>query len=158
MHSLWRNKPLLTDVQLISYQDALADFASTEPTNVNIKEFFVRLLKYQPLNYIVGLRTAWRSLQWKASVWVHWVVCHSSFFRYRNLYCFSSIPTERRHSLFKMDLRHCYLGYSMSRPHLARRGLLHVVNMHALDLGLELYTLAFGKKNRWSQKAPLVDC
>ena len=92
---------------------------------------------------VVGSSPAWKSLQWKASVWVHLVVCHSTFYieTYRNLYIFSSIPTERRHSVFKLDLRHCYLGYSMSRPHLSQRGLKHVVNMHALDLGLCLHNL-----------------
>ena len=54
---------------------------------------------------------------------------------------FSSIPVERRNVRFKMDLRHCFLGFALCTPHLALRGLGHVVNMLALDQGLLLNKL-----------------
>lgn len=58
-----------------------------------------------------------------------------------NMYVFSSVPCERRNIRFKMDIRHCFLGYTISRPHLAQRSLAHVVHLHALDHGLLLLNL-----------------
>ena len=52
---------------------------------------------------------------------------------------FSSIPVERRNVRFKMDLRHCFLGFALSKPHVSLRGLGHVVNMLALDHGLIIH-------------------
>ena len=66
--------------------------------------------------------------------------CHFGVFlsRYRSLYMFSTIPTEKKNSAFKLDLGHLFRGWSITRPIYTRRGLLHLVNNHALDLGLLL--------------------
>ena len=45
---------------------------------------------------------AWSACGWKATVWVHWVVCHLlyDFTHHRNHFAFSSIPSEYKHYLF----------------------------------------------------------
>ena len=80
------------------------------------------------------LRQVWEMLRWKPTVWVHWAAAHSGFYmeRYRSIYLFSNISTEVRNSGFKVELRNCFKGWSVRRPLLNRRGLKHVVNMHAL--------------------------
>ena len=87
-------------------------------------------------------------LRWKPTVWVHWAVAHSGFYveRYRSIYLFSSIPTEFRNSRFKVELRNCFKGWSVRRPLLNRWGLKHVVNMHALDLGLAIFDAKQGRE------------
>ena len=46
------------------------------------------------------LGEGWKLMGWKATVWMHWTVCHSGWFvrNYRTMYFFSSVPTERRSS------------------------------------------------------------
>lgn len=43
----------------------------------------------------------------------------------------------KEHKRFKVDMRHTFRGRSIKRVHLTRSGLLHVVNNHALDVGLQ---------------------
>ena len=52
----------------------------------------------------------WRATGWKVSTWVHWTIRHSAALAHlhRNIYVFSSIPTERRNVEFKLDVTHCY--------------------------------------------------
>ena len=79
--------------------------------------------------------------KWLGSwAWVHWATCHFGVFlsRYRSLYMFSTIPTVKKNSAFKLDLGHLFRQWSITRPIYTRRGLLHLVNNHALDLGLLL--------------------
>ena len=56
---------------------------------------------------------------------------------------FSSVPVEQRHVAFKLDMRHAFLGYRLSRGAgiLLTHGLGRVVNNSALDGGLVLYEL-----------------
>ena len=77
---------------------------------------------------------------WVPGTWVHWAACHSGVFlsRYRSLYMFSTIPTENQNSAFELDLGHYFRAWCITRPIYTRRGLLHLINNHALDLGLLL--------------------
>ena len=88
-------------------------------------------------------RNAWLSLGWKPTVWVHWVCAHSNFYvtSYRSLFDFSSIPTEKRHQTFKLDLKHAFEGWKFKNPSLTCRYLARVVNLDALDQGLRLLSL-----------------
>ena len=120
LYKAWQHKQYLTPVMLTHYDEHLNRFTE-----------------------------AWRALSWKPTIWVHWVSAHSSFFmrHHLSLYLFSSIPTEKRHQNFKMDLRHCFQGWKLSRSYLHGRGLVHVVNLSALDLGLLM----------WHESQGLVD-
>ena len=82
-------------------------------------------------------------LRWKPAHWCHWVLVHSVQVAklYRNFSIFSSIPTERRHVEFKMDIRHCFQGYKLSKVALAHRYAPHILQMDALDIGLRLWVI-----------------
>ena len=88
---------------------------------------------------------AWGALGWSVPVWVHWVVCHSGAHlqRWGNFIKFSSIPTEWRNKSFKMDIRHCFQGWKLSKPYVTRWGLRHALHLDALDWGIRLW---FGEK------------
>ena len=66
---------------------------------------------------------------------------HSGWFaaEYHNFYIFSSIPTERWNVEFKMDTRHSFLGYKISRPYFSARAFTHVLELDALDVGLQMW-------------------
>ena len=108
---MWRVKTLFTDVQVQEYVADIDTFAQ-----------------------------CWQAFGWKPTVWVHWVVAHSAFFvkRYKNLYLFSSIPTEFRHQRFKRDLRQACHAWKVRNPAASDHGLKHVVELDALDAGLRL--------------------
>ena len=95
MHGIWRVKFLLDLATIDKYADSVRTFGMV-----------------------------WEGLNWKSTVWVHWVVRHSLFYitKYRNMYRFSSIPTERRNVLFKRDRRHCFLGSGFESTPLAYGG------------------------------------
>lgn len=97
------------------------------------------LSAYHSLTTLFG--KLWHSLGWKVSTWVHWVVRHSAALvtLHKNLYMFSSIPTERRNVEFKLDVTHCYKGWKLSRPYACLFGFAHVLNLSALDVGILLY-------------------
>ena len=97
-----------------------------------------------------GFGDLWKAFGWKTSTWVHWVVRHSSAFvnLHKNIYKFSSIPTERRNVEFKLDVTHCYKGWKISRPCACTFGFAHVLNLCALDKGLVLQ----GAKRRVGRK------
>jgi hypothetical protein len=82
----------------------------------------------------------WVGFGWKPTTWVHWAVAHSTFLvrRWRSIYVFCSIPTERRHCGFKMDIRHCFQGWKLTRPYVQKWGLVHSINLDALSQGLRL--------------------
>ena len=48
----------------------------------------------------------WKLMGWKTTVWVHWTVCHSGWFvrKYRTMYFFSLVPTERRNSAYEVRI------------------------------------------------------
>ena len=81
------------------------------------------------------------TLCWKPAHWCHWVLVHSVQVAklWRNFSIFSSIPTERRHIEFKMDIRHCFQGYKLSKAALTKRFAQHLLEMDALDMGLRLW-------------------
>ena len=85
------------------------------------------------------------ALGWSFPVWVHLVVCHSGAHlqRWGNFIKFSSIPTEWRNKGFKMDIRHCFQGWKLSKPYVTRWGLRHALHLDALDWGTRLW---FGEK------------
>ena len=78
------------------------------------------------------------ALGWQPAVWLHWVCVHSVAVAtaWKHFYLFSSIPTERRHQEYKLDIRHSCQAWKRSSPHLATRGLLHAHAMDCLDQGL----------------------
>ena len=71
-------------------------------------------------------------------MWVHWAVAHSGFFaqKWGNIYMFSPSPSEHKNGRFKRDLKNSCRGWALLKPILSKRGLAHVVNMDALDVGL----------------------
>ena len=83
----------------------------------------------------------WHAFQWKPTVWVHWIVCHSLFFlrAYGTLYAFSSIPTEKRHQTFKRDLTQSFQGWRSHPTNPRGSGLTSTLRLDALDKGLELH-------------------
>lgn len=56
-----------------------------------------------------------------------------------NFYLFSSIPTERRNVEFKLDLHHCFKGWKLTKPQASAKGFALVLNLAALDVGLQLH-------------------
>ena len=107
--------------------------------------------KHEPLTtadlqrYVNGVGTfadCWVAFQWRPTVWVHWVVCHSAFFmgQYHTLYTFSSLPSERKHQTFKRDVRHSFQGWRLSNPHLSCTALVHLLELDALDQGLRQHS------------------
>ena len=79
-------------------------------------------------------------LGWKPTVWVHWVCAHSGWYmeEYRNLYMFSSVPTEQQHRRFKVDLRHACHAFKRTRPRQGASALRHVLALHSIDTDLQL--------------------
>ena len=97
--------------------------------------------------HIDTFRQCWIALGWKPAVWVHWLCAHSVFFfieQHANLYVFSSLPVERRHQGFKLDLRHAFQGWKIASPILAARFLRTVIEQDSLDL--VLHDLPVAKK------------
>ena len=92
-------------------------------------------------NLTVRLGQVWQCLGWKVSTWVHWVVRHSSALAklHKNIYIFSSIPTERRNVEFKLDVTHCFKGWKLSQPRACVSGFALVLDLAALDVGLLLH-------------------
>ena len=97
----------------------------------------------------------WKALGWKVSTWVHWTVRHSAVFvdLHRNIYKFSSIPTEHRNVEFELDVTHCYKGWKISRPYACTFGFGHVLSLSALDRGIFLQ-LDRRHTSRRGQKRP----
>ena len=87
----------------------------------------------------------WRTLKWTVPTWVHWVLVHSTAVlrRWGGLFKFSSIPSEFRNQGFKMDVRHCYQGWKLSKPYMTTWGLKQCIHLDALDWGLRRY---FGER------------
>ena len=81
---------------------------------------------------------------WKPTVWVHWLCAHSGYNveKYANLYSHSSLPTERRHQGFKLDLRHAFQGWKVASPIVASSFLRCVVEQDALYLALHSFSVA----------------
>lgn len=109
LYNIWRAKTVLNDQQIAQHASLVADF-----------------------------RRCWVSLQWKPTVWVHWMCAHAHFFivQYRSLGAFSSIPVEHRHQRYKRDLRHAFMGWRVGSPQLAGGWLRRVIESDALDQGL----------------------
>ena len=121
MEKYWSNKIGLTNKVLESYRRVVGQFAID-----------------------------WRALQWHPTVWVHWTCVHSRWFaaEYHNFYIFSGIPTERRNVESKIDIRHSFSGYEISRPYFSARALSHVLELDALDVGLQVWHALHDTKNK----------
>ena len=50
---------------------------------------------------------------------------------------FSSAPTERRNSAYKVHIQSCFWGWSVKNPRLLVRGMRHFLNMYGLGVGLK---------------------
>ena len=85
------------------------------------------------------LGDCWKLMGWKAAVWVHWTVCHSGWFvrKYRTMYFFSCVPTERKNSAYKVDIQNSFRGWLVKNPRVSVRGTRHLLNMYGLDVGLK---------------------
>ena len=74
-----------------------------------------------------------------------WSIVHSHALavRHGSIALFTSVPIEQRHVHFKMDMRHAFLGYRLSRGAAIQMtlGLGRILNNLALDDGLRLYKL-----------------
>ena len=55
---------------------------------------------------------------------------------WRNIFQFSSIPTEYRHGPYKRRLKNCFKGWSLVRPSMSLRHMHHCMSMNALEQGL----------------------
>lgn len=101
-------------------------------------------------SYASEFGIAWSACGWKSTLWVHWLVEHSPILvkKWRNIACFSSIPTEYRHRTFKLDIKHSFMGNKLTRPRFASRGFAHVLHLHMLDLALLPDTLKNRKRQR----------
>ena len=121
MEKCWSNKIGLTNEEVESYRRAVGQFAND-----------------------------WCALQWQPIVWVHSTCVHCGWFgaEYRNFYIFCSIPTERRNVEFKMDMRHLFLGYEISRPYFSARAFTRVLDLHALDAGLRMWHALLDTKDK----------
>ena len=56
--------------------------------------------------------------------------------KWRNVFQFSSIPTEYRHGPYKRRLKNCFKGWSLVRPRMSLRHMHHCMSMNALEQGL----------------------
>ena len=81
---------------------------------------------------------AWGDSGWSPTRWIHWCLAHSTFFaeKWRNIFQFSSIPTEYRHGPYKRRLKNCFKGWSLVRPSVSLRHMHHSMSMNALEQGL----------------------
>ena len=75
---------------------------------------------------------------WSPTTWIHSCLAHSTFFaeKWRNIFQFSSIPTEYRHGPDKRRLKNCPKGWSLVRPSMSLRHMHHCMSMNALEQGL----------------------
>ena len=119
-------------VLLASFHSLHATWVVREPvTNQQLTEYS---------RHVENFAHAWRALSWKGTVWVHWVVVHSAHLLtlHRTISAFSSIPSEHKHTDFKVDVRHSFAGGRDRKRYLTSGGVQHVVEKNALDIGLEL--------------------
>ena len=89
LHTLWRKKVYLSDVEVEEAE-----------------------------RWAQKLGECWKLMGWKATVWVHWTVCHSGWFvrKYRTMHFFNSVPTERRNSAYKVHIQNSFRGWSVQNP------------------------------------------
>ena len=85
------------------------------------------------------LGQCWKLMGWKATVWVHWTVCHSGWFvrKYRTTYFCSSVPTKRRISAYTVHIQNNFPGWLVKNPRVSVRGMRHLLNIYGLDVGLK---------------------
>ena len=81
---------------------------------------------------------AWGDSGWSPTRWIHWCLAHSTFFagRWRNIFQFSSIPTEYRHGPYTEEAQNCLKGWSLVRRSVSLRHMHHCMSMNALEQGL----------------------
>ena len=109
-YGFWRSKVHLSDIAFAATKEAQQSFAQ-----------------------------AWENTGWVPRTWVHRAACNPVILSgYSNLYIFSITSTEKGNSAFKLELGHLLCGWSIMRPIYTKRGLLHLLNNHSLDLGLLL--------------------
>ena len=81
---------------------------------------------------------AWGDSGWSPTRGIHWCLAHSTFFaeKWRNIFQFSSIPTEYRHGPYKRRLKNCFKAWSLVRPSMSLHHMHHCMSMNALEQGL----------------------
>ena len=72
--------------------------------------------------------------------------------KYRSMYMFASVPTERRHSPFKTHLQNCFRGWSVRNPQISKRGMAHILELYALDEGLKALQKMGGVKHESNKR------
>ena len=84
------------------------------------------------------ISTTWGGSGWSPTRWIHWCLAHSTFFaeKWRNIFQFSSIPTEYRHGNYKRRLKNCFKGWSLVRPSMSLRHMHHCMCMNGMEQGL----------------------
>ena len=47
-----------------------------------------------------------------------------------------------------MDIRHSFLGYKLSRPYFSARAFTHILELDALDVGLQMWHALHDTKDK----------
>ena len=81
---------------------------------------------------------AWGDSGWSPTRWIHWCLAHSTFFaeKWRNIFQFSSIPTQYGHGPYKRRLKKCFKGGCLVKASMSLRHMHHCMSMNALEQGL----------------------
>ena len=110
LHTWWRKKDYLSDVEVEEAE-----------------------------RWAKRLWQCWKLMGWEATVSVHRTVCHSGWFvrKYRTMYFFSLVPTDRSNSAYKVRIQNRLRGWSLKKPRVSVRGMRHLLNMYGLDVGLK---------------------
>ena len=153
-------------IETREYQRKVVELLKEFYPNRGVKNKILRVytVAFSMLNSVVQLHTVWRQkrllsdeevsqaeqavkqlghcsnvMGWKPTLWVHWTIAQSTWFlrKYRTMYMFSLVPTERRNSPFKTFLQNCFKGWSVRNPRMGKRGMAHILEMYALDEGLK---------------------
>ena len=79
----------------------------------------------------------WGGSGWSPTRWIRWCLAHLTFFaeKWRNIFQFSSIPTEYGHGPYKRRLKNCLKGWSLVSPSMSLRHMHHCMSMNALEQG-----------------------
>ena len=81
---------------------------------------------------------AWGDSGLSPTRWIHWCSAHATCFaeKWRNIFQFSSIPTEYRHGPYRRRLKNCFKAWSLVRPSMSLRHVHHCMSINALEQGL----------------------
>ena len=103
-----------------------------------VRELYTRTQVERHRALTTKFSKVWGDSGWSPTRWIYWCLGHSTFFaeKWRNIFQFSSIPTEYRHGPYKRRLKNCFKGWSLVRPSVSLRHMHHFMSMNALEQGL----------------------